>query len=100
MSQTIPQIDIKKLSTLKKEGKKMNYQLNVITPQTPVQTVYEFYGLLNAAEVAEILNISKSKVYRLMQTGEIPTVCIGTAKRIRPENLHNYINNNLRHTNS
>ena len=51
--------------------------------------------LLKATEVAEILNISKSMAYRLMQTREIPTVCIGNAKRVRPVDLHNYITANL-----
>jgi excisionase family DNA binding protein len=53
------------------------------------------HSLLKATDVAEILNISKSKAYRLMQTRELPTVSIGTAKRVRPVDLHNYINQNL-----
>jgi len=52
-------------------------------------------SLLKATEVAEILNISKSMAYRLMQTREIPSVSIGNAKRVRPVDLHNYINTNL-----
>lgn len=52
-------------------------------------------SLLKATDVAEILNISKSMAYRLMQTREIPTVEIGNAKRVRPVDLHNYINANL-----
>ena len=57
-------------------------------------------SLLKAADVAEILNISKSMAYRLMQTREIPTVCIGNAKRVRPVDLHNYISTNLTAANS
>jgi len=56
--------------------------------------------LLKAPDVAEILNISRAMAYRLMQTREIPTVCIGTARRVRPEDLHNYINTNLTPANS
>jgi excisionase family DNA binding protein len=52
-------------------------------------------SLLKATEVAEILNISRSMAYRLMQTRAIPTVCIGNAKRVRPVDLHNYITVNL-----
>ncbi len=51
--------------------------------------------LLKAKDVADVLNISKSMAYRLMQTREIPTVNIGNAKRVRPIDLHNYINANL-----
>jgi len=50
--------------------------------------------LLNAKQVAEILNISKSKTYRFMQLGEIPTVRIGKSRRVRPEDLIKYIESN------
>jgi len=56
--------------------------------------------LLKAIEVAEILNVSKSMAYRLMQTREIPTVNIGNAKRVRPIDLRNYINSKLTEANS
>jgi excisionase family DNA binding protein len=51
--------------------------------------------LLKAMEVAEILNISKSMAYRLMQTQVLPTVSIGKAKRVRPQDLDTYIQQNL-----
>ena len=50
--------------------------------------------LLNAKQVAEILNISKSKTYHFMQLGEIPTVRIGKSRRVRPEDLIKYIESN------
>ena len=50
--------------------------------------------LLNAQQVAEILNLSKSKTYRFMQLGEIPTVRIGKSRRVRPEDLIKYIESN------
>ncbi|MBT7074077.1 MAG: helix-turn-helix domain-containing protein [Anaerolineae bacterium] len=56
--------------------------------------------LLKAADIAKFLNISKSMAYRLMQTGEIPTVSVGNAKRVRPIDLHDYINANLIEANS
>ena len=52
-------------------------------------------SLLKATDVAEILNISKSMAYRLMQVREIPTVCIGSARRVRPADLHSYISQNM-----
>jgi len=51
--------------------------------------------LLNAVEVAEILNISRALAYRLMQTRDIPSVHISTARRVRPVDLLNFINDNL-----
>jgi excisionase family DNA binding protein len=50
--------------------------------------------LLKAKDVAEILNLSRSKTYHLMQIGEIPTVRIGKSRRVRPEDLIKYIESN------
>lgn len=52
-------------------------------------------NLLKAKDVAAILNISRAMAYRLMQVGEIRTVCIGTSRRVRPEDLQQYIQDNL-----
>jgi excisionase family DNA binding protein len=49
---------------------------------------------LKAKDVAEILQISRAMAYTLMQRGEIPTVRIGQARRVRPEDLISYIKNN------
>lgn len=54
----------------------------------------EISHLLKVNEVAEILNISRSNAYALMQGGEIPTVRIGKEQRIRPKDLIQYIKNN------
>ena len=50
--------------------------------------------LLKAKDVAEILQISRAMAYNLMQRGEIPTVRIGKARRVRPEDLIEYIERN------
>jgi excisionase family DNA binding protein len=47
--------------------------------------------LLKTDEVADILQVSRSFAYQLMQRGEIPSVRIGNAVRVRPEDLQNYI---------
>jgi excisionase family DNA binding protein len=51
--------------------------------------------LLKATQIAEILNISNSMAYRIIQTGEIRSVQIGAARRVRPEDLKVYIEENL-----
>ena len=51
--------------------------------------------LLKAPQVAEILNISRAMAYRLIQTGKIRSVQIGAACRVRPEDLEQYIQDNL-----
>ena len=51
--------------------------------------------LFKAAEVAEILNVSRSLVYRLMQTGEIPIVRVNRSVRVRPVDLDGFIKENI-----
>ena len=63
------------------------------------ESVIRINTLLNAKQVAEILNISKSKAYHFMQLGEIPTVRIGKSRRVRPEDLIEYINKNTYYLN-
>lgn len=47
--------------------------------------------LLRGREVARILNISKALAYRLMAHGQLPTVRLGRAVRVRPEDLEKFI---------
>ena len=47
--------------------------------------------LLTSEEVARILHVSRSFAYLLMKRGDIPTVRIGTAVRVRPQDLEQYI---------
>ncbi len=51
--------------------------------------------LLKANEVAKILNISLAMAYRLIQIGEIRAVQIGKSRRVRPQDLRQYIESNL-----
>jgi len=55
----------------------------------------ERFPLLNATEVADILNISLPMAYKLIQTGEIRAVQIGKGRRVRPQDLRQYIESNL-----
>ena len=65
--------------------------------ENPIEKYEEtiLHSLLKATDVAEILNISRAMAYRLMRTREIPTVSIGKSKRVRPVDLHNYINSKI-----
>ena len=51
--------------------------------------------LLKVPDVADILNCSKAYIYKLVKQGEITSVQIGTAVRIRPQDLDRYIRENL-----
>ena len=47
--------------------------------------------LLKSDEIAEILHVSRSYAYLLMKRGDIPTVHVGGAVRVRPEDLDQYL---------
>lgn len=47
--------------------------------------------LLKAKEVADILQVSRSMAYRMMQREEIPTVRVGSAVRVRGHDLEEFI---------
>jgi excisionase family DNA binding protein len=51
--------------------------------------------LLRAQDVAELLSVSRSFAYALMQSGQLPTVQLGRAVRVRPEDLEEFIQLNL-----
>jgi excisionase family DNA binding protein len=51
--------------------------------------------LLKPAEIASILQISKSQAYILMQRGEIPTIRIGSSVRVRRDDLEAYIKQSM-----
>lgn len=55
--------------------------------------------LLRPEEVAEILSVSRSYAYALLQTGELPAVRIGRSVRIRPQDLQDYITANITQNN-
>jgi excisionase family DNA binding protein len=51
--------------------------------------------LLKAEEVAKLLNVSRAFSYFLMQSGQLPTVKLGRAVRVRPQDLLGFIEKNL-----
>jgi len=50
--------------------------------------------LLTAEEVSIILNISRSKAYKMMRQKEIPTIVIGKNVRVSNKDLESYISRN------
>ena len=51
--------------------------------------------LLKPSEVAQILNISKSFAYRLMRRGDLATIHLGRAIRVRPSDLEDYLQSRI-----
>jgi excisionase family DNA binding protein len=48
-------------------------------------------GLLTAVEVARLLRISRSAVYKLMQRGDLPSLLVGRLRRIRARDVERYL---------
>ncbi len=48
-------------------------------------------ALLKATEVATKLNVSKAMAYRLLRSGEIPSVRIGHAVRVQRSDLEEFV---------
>jgi excisionase family DNA binding protein len=51
--------------------------------------------LLNTVEVAEILRISRSKVYRFLKTGDLPSVRMDRSVRVRKKDLEEFIESHI-----
>ncbi|MBW4030116.1 MAG: helix-turn-helix domain-containing protein [Acidobacteria bacterium] len=47
--------------------------------------------LVTVSEAGRVLAISRSKVYELMDAGDIPSVCIGRSRRIRVSDLESFV---------
>lgn len=54
--------------------------------------------LLTPSEAATALGIGRSKLYELLQTGQLASVRIGTCHRVPTRALHNYFLLGLRKT--
>ena len=50
--------------------------------------------LLKASDVAQILNVSLAKAYRLIQHGKIPFVRVDSLVRVKRADLEHYIEEN------
>jgi excisionase family DNA binding protein len=51
--------------------------------------------LLTVNDIAQRFQISQSFAYALMQRGEIPTVRLGRAVRVRPQDLEDFISSSV-----
>jgi excisionase family DNA binding protein len=69
----------------------MTLDKNTAREGTTVEQPDKGYRLLRAQEVAEILQVSKSFVYLLLERNEIPCVRLGRAVRVRHEAVMRYI---------
>jgi excisionase family DNA binding protein len=49
--------------------------------------------LLTPTEAAALLGIGRSKVYELLKTGQLPSVRIGTCRRVPAEAVQKFVAN-------
>lgn len=52
--------------------------------------------LMKAVEVAQRLDISKAMAFQLMQRGQIPTIRVGQAIRVRQQDLEEFIRSQVK----
>ena len=60
-------------------------------PQTPTRASAPTPLLLRVRDVAALLSMSESATYDLVYRGELPSVYIGSARRVRMSDLEAYI---------
>ena len=53
------------------------------------------HGLLDVREAARLLGLSRSKLYQIMDKGELPYVKFGKARRINRQCLLEYVRRNV-----
>lgn len=58
---------------------------------SPSQTVHGIETLLSLCDVAKVLGISESGVYRLVRGGELPRVKVGNRTLFDPEDVRGFI---------
>ena len=54
-----------------------------------------YKDILSVKELCEILHIGKNTAYRLLQSGEIPSVRIGKVYKIPKQAVEKYLKNGL-----
>jgi excisionase family DNA binding protein len=48
--------------------------------------------LLTITEASQVLTISRSKLYELLNSGNLPSVYIGRSRRIRMKDIEEFVN--------
>jgi excisionase family DNA binding protein len=72
----------------------MAFTPEVVSPQTPVRGA-PAESLLKAEDVAKILQISVSMVYKLRREGRLPAVPVGSLWRFRPEVVRSFTSGDI-----
>jgi excisionase family DNA binding protein len=63
--------------------------------EVPVSVSQEFRPtklLLTVTEASQVLAISRSKLYELLNSGHLPSVHIGRSRRIRMKDVEDFVN--------
>jgi len=47
--------------------------------------------MMKASDIAAALNVSRSKAYELLASGEIPSMTVGGCRRVRPSTFEAYL---------
>jgi excisionase family DNA binding protein len=56
-----------------------------------METVAPAKLLMSAEEAARALGIGRTRMYELLRSGEVASIKLGRSRRIRPEDLEEYV---------
>ena len=62
-----------------------------MTTNAPPQDLMASGPLLSRQEAADMLNVSKATIYRLVRSGQIPAFRVGAQIRLAQVDLENYV---------
>lgn len=68
----------------------------IIKQERSMNSLIQRTTLMTRSEVAEVLRLKETTIKAKTAKGEIPCVKMGRAVRYRPEDIFNYIANNMR----
>lgn len=68
--------------------------MSVVCEKLP-PTIQDTGGLQTVQAVAEFLSLSRSKVYQLMERGELPYVKLGKSRRVRWSDVLQLVDQNI-----
>ena len=69
-------------------------QYRVEVPALANQEIEPTKLLLTVIEASQVLAISRSKLYELLNSGHLPSVHIGRSRRIRMKDVEDFVNGN------
>ncbi len=79
--------------TFRRLSERSNRQVAQASADTSVDAFASYPLALTVREAAELLRVGRSGIYQLLNSGELPSICVGRSRRIARASLTDWINN-------